>query len=445
MLLTDIWNDIQPDIREKIGGTSYDTWFASLRIKQKDPYTLIIEAPDDFFKNWLVDHYKDFILNIVREKTGFNTAIEFLVNPGILTSDSQPDLPLFRDGIETLIAKNQHRLNSKFTFDNFVIGPSNRFACAAGLAVAESPSKAYNPLFIYGQVGLGKTHLIQAITHKINKLHPQLRIQYMSSEKFTNELIDSIRNRSTNEFRQKYRNIDVLLIDDIHFIAGKESTQEEFFHTFNFLHENHKQIIITSDRPPREINKLEERLSSRFAWGLITDIQPPDFETRVAILKKKMESETVRVPDDVITFIADQVKTNIRELEGALIRVSAYAILDDNPVTLSMAKNILKDMVKETTKNISIEMVQKSVAEHFSISLSELRAKRRNRNVVLPRQIAMYLSRKLTNMSLPEIGNAFGGKDHTTVLHSFKKIEKEVINDSTIKNTVELLTTTLTR
>jgi chromosomal replication initiator protein len=335
-------------------------------------------------------------------------------------------------------------LNKRFTFDNFVIGSSNRFACAACQAVAESPSRAYNPLFIYGQVGLGKTHLIQSITHKIHTLHPSLKIEYMTSEKFTNELIDSIRNRAMNDFRQKYRTIDVLLIDDIHFIAGKESTQEEFFHTFNFLHESHKQIIITSDRPPNEINKLEERLSSRFAWGLITDIQPPDFETRVAILKKKMELETVVVPDAVISFIAEEIKTNIRELEGALIRVCAYGMLENKPVSLEMAQFILKDMVKEKTKHISVENIQKTVADYYNINLGEMRAKRRNRNIMIPRQISMYLCRKLTNLSLPEIGNAFGGKDHTTVLHSFRKIEKEMVQNTEVNSAVSKITMLLT-
>ncbi|MCK4881965.1 MAG: chromosomal replication initiator protein DnaA, partial [Candidatus Omnitrophica bacterium] len=313
------------------------------------------------------------------------------------------------------------------------------------LAVAESPARAYNPLFIYGPVGLGKTHLIQAITHKLSRLHPKLKFCYMSSERFTNELIDAIRHRSTSQFRSKYREIDVLLIDDIQFIAGKESTQEEFFHTFNNLHNNRKQIIITSDRPPKDIANLEERLSSRFAWGLITDIHPPDFETRVAILKKKVEHEPVHVPDAVIHFIAEQIHTNIRELEGALIRVVAYSLLDEGPITLEMAKTILKDMVTETSKKISIDIIQKTVCEFFNVSLSELRANKRHKNIVLPRQVAMYLSRKLTNKSFPEIGNAFGGKDHTTAMYSFKKIEKEIdsATGEELKKAIRELTTVL--
>jgi len=346
--------------------------------------------------------------------------------------------------VETIIP-NKSNLNSRFTFDNFVIGPENRFASAASLAVAESPAKAYNPLFLYGQVGLGKTHLIQSIAHKLKQLHPNLKCCYMSSEHFTNDLIDAIRYRSTPQFRTKYREMDVLLIDDIQFIAGKEATQEEFFNTFNCLHNNHKQIIITSDRPPKEIANLEERLSSRFAWGLIADIQPPNYETRAAILRKKIEHEPVEVPDEVIHFIAQEIKTNIRELEGALIRVVAYSALNESAVTLENTQSILKDMVRKTMKTISVEMVQKTVAEFYKISLSELRAKKRNKNIVLPRQVAMYLSRQLTNMSLPEIGNAFGGKDHTTVLHSYKKIEREILEDNGngLKGAVCDLTTTL--
>jgi chromosomal replication initiator protein len=334
-------------------------------------------------------------------------------------------------------------LNPRFSFDNFVVGPSNRFAYSACLAVAESPAKAYNPLFIYGHVGLGKTHLMQAITHQIQKNYPNSTCCYISSERFTNELIDAIRHRSTSNFRKKYRHIDVLLIDDIHFLAGKESTQEEFFHTFNTLHNNHKQIIISSDRPPKEISNLEERLSSRFAWGLITDIQPPDFETRVAILRKKVEKEPVLVPEEVITFIAEQIKTNIRELEGALIRVLAYSLLEEHPITLDMTKIVLRDMVKETVKIISIEMIQKTVADFFNITCADIKAKKRTRNILKPRQVAMYLSRRLTNLSLPEIGNSFGGKDHTTVLHSLRKIEENLKEDPQLKNEVEKLFTTL--
>src|SRR3989338_2174450 len=343
MSLTALWGAAQQEIENAVGKSSYETWFSSIQTTERDQDTLVIETPDDFFKGWLIEHYQSLLEEIIRRRAGSSVKIDFSVNPNVLEK--------YVSGKDTARAsapsqgvESKSNLNSRFTFENFVIGPGNRFACAASLAVAESPAKAYNPLFIYGKVGLGKTHLIQAITHRIRQLYPHLKHCYMSSEQFTNELINAIRNRSTPQFRKKYREMGVLLIDDIQFIAGKESTQEEFFHTFNNLHDNRKQIIITSDRPPREIANLEERLSSRFAWGLIADIQPPDFETRVAILRKKIKNEAIQVPDEVIYFIAEQIKTNIRELEGALIRVAAYSLLEEKPITLEVAVKTLKDM-----------------------------------------------------------------------------------------------------
>jgi len=443
MSLLKIWEKARPAIEQELGQTTFETWFSFIHVFEKDTQTLMIETPDEFFKSWIVEHYFSCLeKNLVENSEDKNVKIEISVNPSLLTEDiRKPSAPSSSTRIPE--KKQTDSLNPRFTFDTFVIGPSNRFAYAACLAVAESPAKAYNPLFLYGHVGLGKTHLMQAITHLIKANHPDLNIRYLSSEKFTNELIDAIRHRSTSQFRQKYRNIDVLLIDDIHFIAGKESTQEEFFHTFNALHNNRKQIIFSSDRPPKEITKLEERLSSRFAWGLITDIQPPDYETRVAILRKKSEREPVTVPDEVIAFIASEIKTNIRELEGALIRVVAYSLLEETPISLEMTKIVLKDMVETSNKIISIEMIQKEVAEHFNISSSELKAKRRTKNIILPRQIAMYLGRRLTNLSLPEIGGAFGGKDHTTVLHSCKKIDQHLTSDLKVRSAVERLITKL--
>lgn len=434
-----MWEKAQGPIKETIGASSYETWFSQLRAIEKDPGTIVLETPDEFFRNWIVEHYQKTIEEKLAGTSDQSISVEFSVgvtsvkDPGPVRI-SKPENPVFEE------KKDNTPINPRFSFDNFVIGPSNRFAYAAAMAVAESPAKAYNPLFIYGQVGLGKTHLMQAITQQIRRLYPELNICYISSEKFTNELIDAIRHRSTPQFRQKYRNIDILLIDDIHFIAGKESTQEEFFHTFNTLHNNRKQIIISSDRPPREISNLEERLSSRFAWGLITDIQPPNYETRVAILKKKIEREPVEVPDNVIFFIAEQIKTNIRELEGALIRVVAYSLLEEKPISLDMARVILKDMVKESVKIISVEMIQKEIADFYNVSVSELKAKKRNKNILLPRQMAMYLARQLTKLSLPEIGQAFGGKDHTTVLHSCKKIDQDMSLNNDLKETIEKLT-----
>ncbi len=442
MSLLNIWEQAQPAIKEQIGSTAYETWFSTLNVQEKNPETLIVETPDEFFKNWIIEHYFAIVEEQLKKISSQPIEIEFQINSQIIKEDTQKILSDFEKGFGEP-KKDAANLNPRFSFDNFVIGPSNRFSCSACMAVAESPAKAYNPLFIYGQVGLGKTHLMQAIAHKIKENYPRTKFSYLSSESFTNELIDAIRHRSTANFRKKYRDIDVLLIDDIHFIAGKESTQEEFFHTFNALHNSHKQIIISSDRPPREIAKLEDRLSSRFAWGLITDIQPPDFETRVAILRKKIEREPVEVPDDVIYFIAEQINTNIRELEGALIRVVAYSLLEENTISLNMAKQVLKDMVKETVKAINAEMIQKSVADFFNITIADLKAKSRTRNIILPRQIAMYLSRHLTNLSLPEIGNVFGGKDHTTVLHSYKKIDKNIKTDLELKNTINKLITGL--
>lgn len=435
-----IWEKIQGPIKERIGSTAYETWFSPLRAEEKAPETLIIQTPDDFFKNWVIEHYLDIICDSVKLASPRPMTVEFEVNAQILKQGTQTRLAQLEKNFQS--SENHiSNLNPRFTFDNFVVGASNRFAHAASLAVAESPAKAYNPLFVYGGVGLGKTHLMQSIAHKIHAMNPKLKHSYITSERFTNELIDAIRHRSGQQFRQKYRTIDVILIDDIQFIAGKESTQEEFFHTFNALHNDRKQIIVSSDRPPKEIPNLEERLVSRFTWGLVADIQPPDFETRVAILRKKIEREPVPVPDDVILFIAQEIKTNIRELEGALIRVAAYSLLEEKPVSLEMAQVILKDMVKETIKTVSADMIQKAVANFFNISLADIKTSKRNKNIVLPRQVAMYLTRQLTNLSLPEIGSAFGGKDHTTVLHSWKKINAGIKTDNSLKNAVEKLTT----
>jgi chromosomal replication initiator protein len=330
-------------------------------------------------------------------------------------------------------------LNPKYTFESFVVGPSNRFAHAASMAVADSPAKAYNPLFIYGPVGLGKTHLMQAIGQEVLKRNPASKVLYITSEKFTNQLINAIKTGTTIKFREKFRTVDCLLIDDIHFIAGKEATMEEFFHTFNALYDAHKQIVVSSDKPPKDISHLEERLVSRFEWGLVTDIQPPDFETRTAILRKKAERENIAIPDEVTFFIADKIKSNIRELEGALIRVVAYSKLVGKEVDEAVAYEVLKDMIVETQRKITIDLIQRRVAEYFEIRPSDMTAKRRSKNVVYPRHIAMYLSRELTSYSFPEIGEQFGGRDHTTVLHGCDKIRKDIKKDSKIKSLVDKL------
>ncbi len=434
--LSKSWEEAQGDLKAKLGDTIFSTWISPLKFSSADNVSINLEAPDQFFKDWVEKHYLGLIQEALKNK-GLD---KLLVN--LVVSSYQEDLSTSFTAPQAEIkipsATNPINLNSRYTFDNFVIGSGNRHAHAYCLAVASSPAKTYNPLFVYGGVGLGKTHLIQAICHqiKLNQL-AGVKICYVSSEKFTNELIDAIVHRSTAAFRQKYRNLDVLVIDDIHFIAGKESTQEEFFHTFNALYDAHKQIVFSSDRPPKEITNLQERLVSRFGWGLAIDIQPPDLETRVAILKKKIEREPVSVPDDVIFFIAQLIKTNIRELEGALIRTIAYSLLEEAPITLQLAKEVLKDLLKEPTKLITVDFIQRCVAEEFGTSLQELKTKRRNKQIVLPRQVAMYLSRELTDLSLPEIGEQFGGKDHTTVLHSFKKIKEEVQNNPKLKERVE--------
>jgi len=430
------WEEAQNDLRSRFGETIFATWIAPLQFSAKDNRTINLEAPDQFFKDWVQKHYLNSIEEALKRRGLNNLLVTLSVgsaqnNPVALERAAELD-------IKAGLAPGYVNLNSRYTFENFVVGSGNRHAHAYSLAVANAPAKTYNPLFIYGGVGLGKTHLIQAICHHIkNSAQGGIKICYISSEKFTNELIDAIQHHSTASFRQKYRNVDVLVIDDIHFIAGKESTQEEFFHTFNTLYDSHKQIVFSSDRPPKEIANLQERLVSRFGWGLTTDIQPPDLETRVAILKKKIEREPVSVPDEVIFFIAQLIRTNIRELEGALIRTIAYSLLEEEPVTLQLTKEVLKDLLKEPKKLITVDFIQRCVVEEFSVTLQDLKTKRRNKQVVLPRQIAMYLSRALTALSLPEIGEAFGGKDHTTVLHSYNKIKEEILRNPELKERLE--------
>jgi len=441
-----IWQDCLPKLKELLGQTVFQTWIFPLILQEEKSQQLgelVLEAPDPFFKNWVLRNYLSTIQDIL--KTSLPQELITLKVRVVSKSESaDQDLKLnaFQDrwlGKE----KEEVVLNPRFTFENFVVGPCNRFAHAASMAVAESPARAYNPLFIYGGVGLGKTHLLQAICHYVRTQNKSINKCYLSSERFTNELINAIQHHSTSTFRQKYRNVDILLIDDIHFIAGKESTQEEFFHTFNTLYDAHKQIIISSDRSPREIPKLEERLISRFSWGLITDIQPPDFETRVAILKKKIEKEPVHIPDEVIFFIAQIIKTNIRELEGALIRVVACSLLEEKQITLDLTKEILKDCIQQVTKPVDFQKIQECVANEFNVSLMELKSKRRSKNIVLSRQVAMYLSRKLTDASLPEIARVFGGKDHTTVLYAYNKIESELKKNDNLKQKVDKITQSL--
>ncbi len=432
-----IWEKVGEYLEGRLGKATCETWIAPLKPKPKSDRVLIIEAPDSFFRDWIEKHYKAHIEEALRQFFHPQPEVTFECAQSTAEPLSKPEAkPSIQKAIET---PDSLQLNPRYSFENFVVGPSNRHAHAYAVAVANSPAKTYNPLFVYGGVGLGKTHLMQAICHQIKSNNPstRLKICYMPSEKFTNELIDAIQHKSTPAFRQKYRNVDVLVIDDIHFIAGKESTQEEFFHTFNTLFDAHKQIIISSDRPPKEIANLQDRLVSRFSWGLTTDIQPPDLETRVAILKKKMERETIPVPDEAIFFIAQLIKTNIRELEGALVRTIAYSLLEEKPITPELTREVLKDLLKEPKKLITVDFILRCVAEEFGSTLQDIKTKRRNKNIVLPRQVAMYISRELTDLSLPEIGEFFGGKDHTTVLHSYNKIKEDIRNKEILKDRVE--------
>lgn len=430
----DVWSKILDTIKKDLNPQSYQTWFVHTRPVSLEGNTLVVETPNAYFRDWLIDHYLEIVEEAARRVLSRQVGISFVVRQGAPLQDAAGLRP--RQKKSGIAVASSTGLNQLFTFDNFVIGPSNRFAHAASLAVAESPAKAYNPLFIYGPVGMGKTHLLQAIAHFALQKNSGLKVLYMSSEKFTNQLISAIQSRTAIAFRQMYRNVDVLLIDDIHFMAGKEATQEEFFHTFNVLYDAHKQIILSSDRSPKDIPSLEQRLVSRFEWGLITDIQPPDLETRIAILRKKAERETVAVPDDVTFFIAEKIKTNIRELEGALIRVVAYASLTGQNITLALAQDILKDLIRQE-KRVSIESIQRKVAEAFEISVSDLRGKKRVRSFAYPRQIAMYLARELTDLSLPQVGEYFGGRDHTTVLHAYNKIRQDINKNNQTKKLVD--------
>jgi chromosomal replication initiator protein len=439
-----IWDALLSAIERRVNHHSFSTWFLPLVFREAKDNVITVEVPNAMFRDWITDNYMDVIEEALSELELTSYTLRFLVRgegeapearPRDESSENHRLLSLFEDGESDLIAPPATRfvdlepvelpLNPRYTFDTFVVGSSNQFAHAAALAVAESPSKAYNPLYIYGGVGLGKTHLMHAIGHAIRARNKHLRLTYVSSERFMNELINAIRYDKTLAFREKYRNVDVLLIDDIQFLAGKERTQEEFFHTFNALYDAQKQIVITSDCPPREIPTLEERLHSRFEWGLIADIQPPDLETKVAILKKKAEQEKISLPDNVALFIASKIKSTIRELEGALIRLIAYSSLTGRPISLALAQETLRGLIdEEEEKTVTIELIQKTVADYFGLRVSDLKSKNNSRSVAEPRQIAMYLCKRLTTASLPEIGREFGGKHHTTVLHSINKISE---------------------
>jgi len=432
----ELWDNFLSRIKPEVSEQVFNAWFAPMEPLSFADGSLLLAVPNEFFKEWVAERYEDFAVSHLTKIAGKKTCVRLVVREFEKKSAQKEKKHWFRSVFPKQVDEAPLReacLNAKYTFDNFVVGSSNRFAHAAFLAVSDAPAKAYNPLFIYGGVGLGKTHLMHAIGNEILKKSAKAKILYISSEEFTNQLITAIQKRTTPQFRQKYRHVDVLLVDDIHFIAGKESTQEEFFHTFNSLYDAHKQIVMSSDRPPKEILTLEDRLVSRFEWGLITDIQAPDLETRIAILKKKSERETIHLPDDLFFFLGENIRTNIRELEGALIRVVAYAKLMNKDVSVALAREVLKGMIVEGEKRVGVELIQKKVAGYFDIALQDMKVKKRTRAVAYPRQIAMYLSRDLTDLSLPEIGSSFGGRDHTTVLHACEKIERELKNDEKVQ------------
>jgi chromosomal replication initiator protein len=441
------WLRILDALEKKINRHSYDTWLKPTRYSHSSGGTLFVRVPTVEFRS-VGDKYADLIQEAVD-----NLGLEFQEVQFVTPEDDPASTPVRHDGGLSAHAAPAHhpaqsrfdwdgaaQLNPRYTFDAFVIGSGNQFAHAACQAVAERPSKAYNPLFLYGGVGMGKTHLMQAIGHEIRRRQPQAAICYVSSEKFTNEMINSLRYDKMTSFRDKFRNVDVLLVDDIQFLAQKERTQEEFFHTFNALHESMKQIVIASDRPPKELAEVEDRLRSRFEWGLIADIQPPDLETKVAILQKKAEQEKVTLPTDVALYIASNIRSNVRELEGALIRLVAHSSLIGAEITLPYAQQVLKNFIDSQARKVTIESIQKAVAEQFGLRLVEIKAKNNSRAIVYPRQIAMYLAKHLTEASLPEIGRQFGGKHHTTVLHSVEKIDTVRKTDKDLNRLINKLT-----
>ncbi len=433
--LSSVWSNALDLLKDELTEISYNTWIKTINPISMNNNKVVLKVPAEFNKGILESRYESLVQNAITQVTNRKYRIEFTI------SGRQNESRLEQNTIENELEDNlSWVLNSKYTFDTFVIGNGNRFAHAASLAVAESPAKAYNPLFIYGGVGLGKTHLMHAIGHYISIHNSNLKVLYVSSERFTNELVNAIKDDTNEEFRFKYRNIDVLLIDDIQFIGGKERTQEEFFHTFNALYEADKQIIISSDKPPKNINTLEERLKSRFEWGLIADIQPPDLETRVAILKKKAQLEEMNIPDDVMVFIADKIASNIRELEGALNKVIAYSSLSKENITQENAAEALKDILSANkARRIDSKAIINAVARYFNIKPDDFKSKKRSRDISYPRQIAMFLCRELTEMSLPKIGNIFGGRDHTTVIHACDKIADEKETNPETRRAVEEL------
>ncbi len=461
-----VWDSILARVETKINRHSFYTWFKPSSFLSETGDLVRVRVPNPVFRDWLTKHYAGLINEALAELDRPMVQIEFVAEapaagPLSASAEAAPVIPAEETGEEEAVEASAVSsvdwipagdgappantapgvgLNLRYTFDTFVVGPSNQFAEAASRAVAEAPARSYNPLYIYGGVGLGKTHLMHAIGHYVLRNNPHFKLTYISTERFMNEMINAVKTDRVIDFRERYRGVDVLLVDDIQFLAGKEGTQNEFFHTFNALYDAQKQIVLSSDCPPNEIPSLEERLRSRFEWGLIADIQPPDLETKVAILKKKAEAESVPLPDNVAIYIAEKIKSNIRELEGSLIRLIAYASLTNREVTISLAQEVLKNVIGQDERAVTVDMIQKSVADYYQLKVVDMRARNNSKSVALPRQIAMYLCKTLTHASLPEIGRSFGGKHHSTVIHSIRKIETLRKKDRDFNNVINMLT-----
>jgi len=455
-MYSDLLSSILNAISKRVNQQSFNMWFKPISSARKDESSIYLGVPNEVFRDWISNNYFDVIEESLHELELDSYELRFMIDdtPAAEIRQAEPlsgvssrskvfqsNDPGFAAGVVRAVETQplDLPLNPKYTFDTFVVGSCNQFAHAASLAVVDMPSKTYNPLYVYGGVGLGKTHLMHAIGQAIKQRNQNLRLTYLSSERFMNELINAIRYDKTIKFRDKYRNIDVLLMDDIQFLAGKERTQEEFFHTFNALYDAQKQIVISSDCPPREIPTLEERLHSRFEWGLIADIQPPDLETKVAILKRKADLDRINLPDNVALFIASKIKSNIRELEGSLVRLTAYASLKGLPMDLDLAHEVLRTIIAEESSGVSVELIQKTVAAHYGLKVADLKSKNNSRKVAVPRQVAMYLCKTLTKSSFPEIGREFGGKHHTTVLHSVNKIAQLYAKDADFHKDINTL------
>jgi chromosomal replication initiator protein len=437
------WGRILEHLKESVSEQIFETWLRPLRYVTREGSLLLVATPHQFFKQWIEENYLPQIEESTRKELGGNISVEIVVG-GEEDGDAareapEPDFSPTREEAPTQKRERNGVLNPRYTFDRFVVGVGNQFAQAASFAVAMDPARSYNPLFIYGGVGLGKTHLLHAIGNLTLARNPRVKNCYITAEKFTNELIHCLRTNRMPDFKEKYRNVDLLLVDDVQFIAGKQRTQEEFFHTFNDLYSSRKQIVVTSDKFPKEIPDLEERIQSRFEWGLVADIQPPDLETRVAILNRKAEADQIPLPQEVALFLATMIKNNIRELEGSLVRIGAHASLTKREINLDLAKEVLSHLIESAEREISPDAIIKAVSEHFNVKVSDLRSDRKHKVIAFPRQVAMYLLRGMTRCSLPDIGLRFGGRDHTTVMYAVKKIEKKVQEDVSLRSTIESL------